>query len=213
MLSNHPFTRRSLSILIGALFLLVIIPGAYFYWQYQTTQKMLKTPAELAKEQQQQMLSRVNMLMELPKGEDPSIEILGDLNIDKAKLYFTNAKNSDVLISFESAKKVILYRPSQNKIIDVTFMDRAITPTAPDKKAQPTPTKTAKSTPTPTLTPEPTAKPAKITVALYNGTKTSGLAARIERQIQPKAPEISVVVKANAVNDYTEIRDRYFRQK
>ncbi len=43
-----------------------------------------------------------------------------------------------------------------------------------------------------------------VNVALYNGTKTAGLAAKTETTLKTKVTFITVVAKGNAANNYTE---------
>jgi hypothetical protein len=60
----------------------------------------------------------------------------------------------------------------------------------------------AQPTPTPILTPTPT--PAAVTVAVYNGTTTSGLANKAGSEITQAMPNATITAKGDTKNNYTK---------
>ncbi|HNZ86115.1 MAG TPA: hypothetical protein PLD95_00560 [bacterium] len=67
----------------------------------------------------EKIIKRVSRLIELPSDEIP--QVANVLNEEKLKDYpfFENAENGDNLLIYTKSMKVILYRPSTDKIIGV----------------------------------------------------------------------------------------------
>ncbi len=62
--------------------------------------------------------NKVGILMILPKDEEPALLTI----TDKSKVttpFLSKSENGDKLLVYQNAKRVILYRPSLNKIVDV----------------------------------------------------------------------------------------------
>jgi uncharacterized protein HemX len=60
---------------------------------------------------------KVGKLMQLPN-ETPTIATVSDASKLKAQAFFADAKNGDKLLIFTQAKKAVIYRESENKIIN-----------------------------------------------------------------------------------------------
>lgn len=110
--------RRSLlpSIIVMTLLLFTIGVSVYFYYQYEETQKQL---AKISSDNSQLITEMLGKLVLLPKDETPTIGTVTDKSQLPAKPFFKNAENGDKIVLFTLAKKVYLYRPSLNKIIDI----------------------------------------------------------------------------------------------
>jgi len=106
-----------LGLLIGAV--LALIPSYYFYTKYQQAQKLLKNPQQVSLEQTKSVVNMVGKLIALPTDETPSLATVQDKTKLKDQPFFKNAVNGDKLLIFVKAKKAILYRESNNKIIEV----------------------------------------------------------------------------------------------
>lgn len=115
--------------LIGrVIFVLVVLaiasaPSYYFYNKYQKSQELLKNPTAAARQETQALTQRVGSLIELPANEDPTIATVTDQTKLKDQPFFSNAKNDDKVLIYTQAKKAILYRPSTNKIIEVSTVN------------------------------------------------------------------------------------------
>src|SRR3989344_2718358 len=191
--------RKTILITGGILLLMFASLSVYFYGQYRRSQSKIKNLEQRTSNEAKYLVPLVSKLIELPEGETPAVGTV----IDKSELqnqpFYKNAQNGDKILLYDKAKKAILYRPRTNKIIEVSPF-----------YVNPTPVSSASAVITPsgkiifnTVTPaEPTAK--KISVAIYNGTKTAGLATSTENEIEAKVASIEVVDKANSNNDYTK---------
>ncbi|MGE5042131.1 MAG: LytR C-terminal domain-containing protein [Candidatus Levyibacteriota bacterium] len=164
-----------LAILIAALVIIIFVGGAI------TTALVIKSqkPVDkvtLARQETQELLSRVSRLITVPS-EYPVVATVKD----KSKLtdpFFTDAQNGDKVLIFNKAKKAILYRPSTDKIINAAVSTFAV--------------------------PTPAKETAQAKIAILNGTKVVGVAGGFEKLVSSSGSAVTVVEKANAVNDYKE---------
>ncbi|MFC1647147.1 hypothetical protein ACFL1A_02555 [Patescibacteria group bacterium] len=108
----------------------------YVYNKYQTVTKELefvKTDKSdmsglLPDDDQKSMIEEVAKLIDLPTDETPQVAVVTDETKLKSQPFFTPARNGDWVLAYRNIKRVILYRPSIKKIIDVAnavFADRS----------------------------------------------------------------------------------------
>lgn len=71
------------------------------------------------KKDMQAVLAKVEKLAIVPKNEDPTLATVTDTNSLKDSFLKANAKNGDKVLIFYNAKKVYIYRPSENKIVNI----------------------------------------------------------------------------------------------
>lgn len=116
------------SIIIIVIIIIAIAVSFYFYIRYQKAQKLLQNPTLVALEETRSLITKVSNLIELPKGEDPTIATVSDINKLKDQPFFANTQNGDKVLIYEKAREAILYRPSINKIIQVAPVSTAVHP-------------------------------------------------------------------------------------
>lgn len=188
------FSKKTLALVI---LLVVVVFGVigsyYFYSQYKNSNNTKNNPTTSAQEATQ-TLAAVGKLIELPTGEAPTIATVSDITKLKGQAFFANAKNGDKVLIYTNSKKAYLYRPSENKLIEVAAYN-------PPAQANVTP---SVQNPTAAVSNVPT--PSKVyKVVIYNGTLTSGLAAKTQTSLEQKSNEFSVVSKGDAAkSDYTQ---------
>jgi hypothetical protein len=116
---------------IAYLLAFILFAGAacsayYFYAQYQKTRQELSSLKSKVQTNSQsdytKIVDAVGKLMELPQST-PTVSIIKDIASFKGQPFFDQAKNDDVLLIYSDTKKAILYRPSSNKIIDITTVN------------------------------------------------------------------------------------------
>jgi hypothetical protein len=117
--------------LLFLIFILIALAAFFFLVKYGQNKVSLKQLASSQKTSNQgvgQLVSAVGKLMELPQ-ETPIAATISDITKLKNQPFFTNAQNGDRVLVFTQAKKAILYRPSNNKIINVSSL--SFSPTSP----------------------------------------------------------------------------------
>ncbi len=94
------------------------------------------------------LISDIGKIMILPSDEKPTIATVTDLEKVKDQAFFKNAKNGDKVLIYTNAKKVILFRPSENRIIEVGAVNI-------NQGGEASPVPSPSASPVPTSTPEP----------------------------------------------------------
>jgi hypothetical protein len=111
---------------LGVIVLALGIVAFYFYSQYQSIKK---NPNQAAQAETEQLVAKVGKLIDLPKDETPTVATVLDKEKLAGQAFFANAENGDKILIYTKDKKAIVYRPSQNKLINVG-------PIAIDQKSQ-----------------------------------------------------------------------------
>lgn len=119
-------SNKGLHWIIGIVALVIIILlGWNFYTQYKLKKIENQLHAQQAdpqaesKKQSQELVDKVGQLIVLPKDEEPTIATVSDLDKLAGQAFFANAQLGDKVLIYYGAKKAILYRPSDNKIIEL----------------------------------------------------------------------------------------------
>lgn len=132
---------------------------------------------EIAKAEVANLVEEVKKLISVPSDEMPTVATVSDSEKLKNNAFFANAMNGDKVLIFTTTKKAILYRPSENKIIEVGPISIG--------------TSSASQT-------------EQTTFVLYNGTDVTGLTKTYEAQLKGLIPGTKVVDRDNAARrDYT----------
>lgn len=105
-------------LLIGIPVLVVVLAvGWYLYSSVRPS-----GPQQTTAEEAQALVKKVERLMLLPKDEQPTVATV----TDPAKLgdqpFFADAEPGDKVLIYAQSRKIILYSPSQNKIINVATL-------------------------------------------------------------------------------------------
>jgi hypothetical protein len=174
---------KMLSITMSALVILAALGGVsmYFYTKYQHTQDLLHNPSLAAQEEVNTLVNTVGKYLELPAGEVPTVATVSDKSKLADQPFFAKAEKGDKVLIYARAGKIILYRPTLNKIIEV-----AMIPTTPSVAG----TSTA------------SAQLQTATLTIYNGTQTVGLASVVEKKVKSQLINIQTIAKLNSKGDY-----------
>lgn len=114
--------RKSLdsSKVIAIVALIIAIAAIGFAtYQYSETQK-LKTAEgqkQVSENEAKVLKDKVGKLIQLPS-ETPTVATISDIKKLKDQPFFDGAKNGDKVLIFTEARKAIIYRESENKIIN-----------------------------------------------------------------------------------------------
>lgn len=168
-------------IVITAIFILSIAASAYFYYQYD---KLLKTNQQLSQKQIDSIVASVGKLMDLPKNEKPTIATVTDASKLRSQEFFKKAANGDQVLIYPQAKRAILFRGSDNKIIDVA-------PVVIQNEGNVAGANTQQAAESGGIVPQAP----KVSVAMYNGTSTAGLTYKVETPLTAKFTDVEIATR------------------
>lgn len=119
---NYMDTRDHIIILrwiILILVIVVIVMGFFLFLSFskQNEFRIVNNPQK-AKEVAKSLKEIVGKLYVLPE-EDPKVATVVDTNALPKDPFYKSAQNGDKILIFPMAQKIILYRPSLNKVVDV----------------------------------------------------------------------------------------------
>jgi hypothetical protein len=181
-------TIPKLKYILISLVVLVILGGGItgLIWKFQPElYRLIDTyRAGEATKVDATLIKTVGQLMFLPS-EEPTIATVTDKEKLAKQPFFAQAENGDKVIIYTQAKKAILYRPTQKKIVDVAPL---ITDATPQPQLAPT-----------TVTSE------KISLTLLNGSLKPGVTNSIDDQLIKKYPNLAIGAKKAATKtDYVQ---------
>ncbi len=138
-------TKSVILPLIGVVLLIVLTAGGVIYLA-KVKPEVLGLAKNIQAENKKDLDNTVKMvgkLMLLPT-ETPTLATVNDLNKVRGQDFFKNAAVGDKVLVYTGAKKAILYRPSNNKIIEVGVVNipsgsaqgPTLTPSAPANQSQ-----------------------------------------------------------------------------
>lgn len=152
---------RSLPVVfvLATLLVIAVVIAGYFYYQYRQSQK------DVNAEEIKTLEETLGKMMLLPENETPTLATVTDKEKLAGQAFFQKAENGDKVLIYTESGRAILYRPSVNKIVDVTTIsmqtkeetqaktDAQVAPlTAPAPTENPVPVEPAPA-PVPTATP------------------------------------------------------------
>ena len=109
--------RKIVNLIMFLVALIAVILSVYFYYKLRT----LKIDTQSAnKKEIISLMSKVSDLYLLPTEEKPTIATVSDPGILKEQSFFTHSEKGDKVLIYIKAGKAILYRPSIDKIVDVS---------------------------------------------------------------------------------------------
>ena len=101
-----------------AVLLLLGATGAAGYF-YKQLDDIKKNPSKVSQDQTKTLIEAVGKLIVLPTGEQPTVATVTDPAKLKDQPFFVHAKSGDKVLIYTTAKKAILYSPTENKIVEV----------------------------------------------------------------------------------------------
>lgn len=88
------------------------------------------------------LIEKISKHVLLPIGETPTIATVADPNLLKDQAFFVDTIVGDKVLMYNNEKKAILYRPSIDRVINITVIDL----NAPSSPSQTNATTTSKTT-------------------------------------------------------------------
>jgi|GEM_PF-1008046 hypothetical protein len=192
--------------LFGVLFL---VSAMGLIWQFRQVQDLKLQNYNLNEEKKMiqdkkvinsddDLLARLAQIMLMPE-DKPVIYTVKDVEtLSLTKPFYKNGKNGDRMLLYKN--RAILFRPSEDKIINFSSSDNLITDLAPLSSTMPTSTSPTVDLATPSTT---VTNEAAKTLEIRNGTATAGLASKWRTTMVGKGYKVLSI--GNAANDqYTE---------
>lgn len=92
----------------------------YYYNQYKETKIVLDNPETASKNEVKEVTDKLGKIYNLPKDEEPTVATV----LDKEKLvdqpFFADSENGDKVVIYTKSQLAILFRISENKIINIS---------------------------------------------------------------------------------------------
>lgn len=85
----------------------------------QELQAIQNDPNAKAKEESKKIVDEVGKLVVLPQGEEPTVATVTDPTKLNDQPFFANSLAGDKVLIYQDAQRAILYRPSENKVIEI----------------------------------------------------------------------------------------------
>lgn len=176
--------------------LVFILMGGYWYIQNRSMQGI----SELDATQVARLVEVVGKHVVLPEPLDVSqVQVAAVQDAEqlmKVSQFFKDAQNGDQLLIFPT--KLVLFRPSQNKIVNISA------PSGIQENAADIPSVVASNTSTTTVTEaDPKVVSRTLTVEIRNGSGKTGLAGTVKTKLAT-FPQLSVSKTGNAAKDSYE---------
>lgn len=123
-MSKQSVVRKSLPISKIACMAVVIVSLAlagFFFYKYQDVNSKYKEVTQSDEDRTRQTVAKVSKLYNIPSFEEeqPVIYKVNEPEQVKNNPFFKDAAKDDILLPYPKADIAILYRPSENKIINV----------------------------------------------------------------------------------------------
>ena len=117
-------SKKKLVFILAVLFVVgAVIFGAKSYYDLRKTQQELAAvkndPNSKNKEEAEKIVQQVAKLVILPEGEDPTVATVTDPAKLNDQPFFANSVAGDKVLIYQEARRAILYRPSENKVIEI----------------------------------------------------------------------------------------------
>ena len=112
-------TKRNLK---RAFVVLAAVAVAILIWQYLDARAELNRfndPVKAVEAESKDLVGQVSKIMILPNGEQPVPAEVSDESRFADNPAFAGVKNGDKLLIYQEQRKVIIYRPSTNQIVNV----------------------------------------------------------------------------------------------
>jgi hypothetical protein len=141
--------KVSLPIFLEVLVFVGIVYVSISYFRGNPSPFGLVKGPSIIKEEEDRLIKRVGQLIDLPSDERPTIATVSDKTKVKDQPFFGKAENGDKVLIYTNNKRVILYRPGEDRIVEVGSVNINQQVQGTEVNASSTPTPTPKPTESP----------------------------------------------------------------
>lgn len=118
VVSSKRKSRKSL--IVGLIFLILIIFTLFFYNKVRVLEK---DPSKVNEEKIMKVVNKVERLIEVPKGEVPTLAKITDTKPLEGNEFFKDAKIGYEVLFYPTSGKIYLYDPETDIIINATTIN------------------------------------------------------------------------------------------
>lgn len=166
---------------------LVVVIGGFVAWNTQSDSGLgkLDPDQKLTDSQVDYLVGRISQFMVVPVDEQPSVTVITDAQrLADERAFYEDAKDGDLLVVFSN--RAIIYDPIADKLVTVSSIDRLEEPVV-------------SASPLPSGTP---VAPENVTIDVFNGTTTAGLAGKTASDLKKDA-WVTIGKTGDAKGSYT----------
>lgn len=179
---NIDYKNYKLMVPVAVAAAVVLLVGGFLLYQGQ---KGAKDPQQASQEEIKKLVAEVGKIMDLPTGEIPTLATVVDAGKLKDQPFFQKAKNGDKVLIYSGARKAILYDPTAKRVKEVGPVNVG----SPSAQAE---------------EPASQGEQGEPKIVLLNGTKTVGLASKVEEELKGQIASLNIISKDNAKKDSFE---------
>lgn len=96
--------------------------GAAYFYSASELNRLRDTSSQTADKEAVELIKEIGQHMVLPD-EKPTIATVEDKQKLKEQSFFKNSQNGDKVLMYTQHKKAILYRPAEDKVIEVAYLN------------------------------------------------------------------------------------------
>lgn len=130
---------------ITAVVVLAGVGGFILFTQNKTLKarvaELQSDPKYIASQEIRQTVDQVGKVVSLPEGEDPVIATVTDKEKLKDQAFFAKAENGDKVLIYAKARRIYLFRPSENKLLEAAPLNIGQSTNQPEATTKETPEK------------------------------------------------------------------------
>lgn len=116
--------RTTRALIIIAILLVLAVLGTWGYLHFFSN----NTAKEITQNEIKDVLEGVGKHILLPEGETPTVATVTDPEPIKDQPFFSHAQVGDKVLIYPTARKAFLYRPSLDKLIEVSAIAASVAP-------------------------------------------------------------------------------------
>lgn len=116
--AGNQTTSRRQFLIYGAFGLVISLLLAYAAYTTIQYQALKKNPAVTNEDTSKRVLSKLGKILKLPDDETPQIAAVEDKSKLGNDVFFKDVENGDFLVVYSKARRIIVYRESNNQIIN-----------------------------------------------------------------------------------------------
>lgn len=173
------FLKKNLVLIVLVVVLVAVgAAGLVYYFFFYSAEKVEPDSTVGAQIEVENLIEEVGAIFALPQGEEPTIATVSDVSKLSEQEFFARAQNGDKVLIYSQAKKAILYRPSEGRIIEVAPVNLQ------DESGLDGNEEAAELEP--------------VTIVVYNGTSVTGLTRDGESALEESEIEHEIIGRENA---------------